>query len=215
MDADIITWFNFHPLRLMGDNNQFSPVQYSLPRVTEYNYRCVGAKAMKESWEWILENWRKGSWKPSFLKSRLFIIVVEQWLKRYLVTPDERNCPCSVKSMTDWAYAVVHWTSIWKGGSAAILEFKCSRIAKMEAMGLKDDFSTDKALFSVDYLLEFRDDVVYAEKMPFRLKSHLFSPKSRLFGPWKSNLSAEKAPFQFSTFFWEFASGIKKVFQSS
>ncbi len=26
MDADIITWFNFHPLRRMGDNNQFSPI---------------------------------------------------------------------------------------------------------------------------------------------------------------------------------------------
>jgi hypothetical protein len=45
-------------------------------------------------------------WPQSHMKSWLFTKVPEQWLQRYLFTPDENICSCAEESEADWAYAV-------------------------------------------------------------------------------------------------------------
>ncbi len=47
----------------------------------------------------FLEFWRKGVLKFTFLISRLFTNVLEQWLKgKYHFITDENNCSCAVES---------------------------------------------------------------------------------------------------------------------
>ncbi len=90
-----------------------------------------------------IENWRKGGWKPFFLKSRLFTTVLEQWLKKYLFTSDENNCSCAVESDADCRLSMCSGP-LWKSGSVAISEYVWSRIAHMAAMGRKGEFSAER-----------------------------------------------------------------------
>jgi hypothetical protein len=52
------------------------------------------------------------------------------WVKRYLYgfTPCENNCLCALESEADWALAMSSGP-LWKGGSAVISKYMCSRIA--------------------------------------------------------------------------------------
>jgi hypothetical protein len=76
-------------------------------------------------------------WPKPLLFEKLFTKDLEQWLKRYLFSTGWNNCWCAVH---------VHWV-VDQCGSAAISEYKSSKISQMAAMGRKDNFQLIKLLF--------------------------------------------------------------------
>jgi hypothetical protein len=84
----------------------------------------------------------------------MFTNVLQLWLKKYLFTTSENwnvitYGSCALASKADLAWALSSGPQ-WKGGSAAISEYKCARIAQIAAMGQKSEFfSAEKAPFSV------------------------------------------------------------------
>jgi hypothetical protein len=57
---------------------------------------------------------------------------------------------------------------LWKGGSAAISEYKCSRIAQIAAMGRKGDFTAEETYFQRrHHLLEFGSRILFRHSLGY------------------------------------------------
>ncbi len=105
--------------------------------------------ALSAFWGGILENWRKGVWEHNFLIRQLFTIFFflnNGWKGTFL--PLVKTTDHAQPNLRQTEH--VQWTSTKRRLKWHFrVLFNRSKMAQMEAMGQKEDFSAENALFSV------------------------------------------------------------------